>query len=94
MVRKILAATGKPESLLKTVEDRPGHDRRYAISSEKILTETGWAPKVEFEQGLADSVAWYRRNSGWVSRVRSGEYQTYYEKNYGQRDVELKRLVN
>ncbi len=94
VVRKILAATGKPESLLQTVEDRPGHDRRYAISSEKILTETGWAPKVEFEQGLTDSVAWYMRNSGWVSHVRSGEYQNYYERNYGRREAELKRLVN
>ena len=94
VVRKILAATGKPESLLKTVEDRPGHDRRYAISSEKILTETGWAPKVEFEQGLAESVAWYMRNSGWVSHVRSGEYENYYERNYGRREAELKRIVN
>ncbi len=94
VVRKILAATGKPESLLKTVEDRPGHDRRYAISSEKILTETGWVPKVEFEQGLAESVAWYMRNSGWVSHVRSGEYENYYERNYGRREAELKRIVN
>ena len=94
VVHKILMATGKPESLLKTVEDRPGHDRRYALTSEKILEETGWAPAVEFEQGLADSVAWYIGNSDWVSRVRSGEYQTYYEQNYGQRDAELKRLVH
>lgn len=94
VVRKILAATGKPESLLQTVEDRPGHDRRYAISSEKILTETGWAPKVGFEQGLAESVAWYMRNSGWVSHVRSGEYENYYERNYGRREAELKRIVN
>ena len=94
VVHKILTATGKPESLLKTVEDRPGHDRRYALTSEKILEETGWTPTVEFEQGLADSVAWYMGNSDWVSRVRSGEYQTYYEQNYGQRDAELKRLVH
>ena len=94
VVRKILAATGKPESLLKTVADRPGHDRRYAISSAKILRETGWAPQVEFEQGLADSVAWYMRNSDWVSHVRSGEYQHYYERNYGRREAELKRIVN
>lgn len=94
VVHKILAATGKPESLLKTVEDRPGHDRRYAITSEKILKETGWAPQVEFEQGLADSVAWYMRNSDWVSCVRSGQYQTYYEQNYGQRGAELNRIVS
>ena len=94
VVHQILTATGKPESLLKTVEDRPGHDRRYALTSEKILKETGWAPTVEFEQGLADSVAWYMGNPGWVSRVRSKEYLTYCEKNYGQRDAELKRILS
>ena len=94
VVRKILASTGKPESLLETVADRPGHDRRYAISSAKILRETGWAPQVKFEQGLADSVAWYMRNSDWVSHVRSCEYQHYYERNYGRREAELKRIVS
>ena len=93
MVKKILAATGKPESLLETVEDRPGHDRRYALSSEKIMRETGWSPQVEFERGLEMTIAWYRQNAAWVERVRSGAYRDYYAKNYEQRGAELSRLV-
>src|SRR5216684_4821282 len=63
VVRKILEATGMPESLIKTVEDRPGHDRRYALSSAKIMRETGWTPAVDFETGLAQTVNWYRENT-------------------------------
>lgn len=85
VVRRILAAAGAPESLIQYVEDRPGHDRRYALSSAKVMRETGWAPEVPFEEGLALTVEWYRRNRGWVERVRSGEYQAYYERNYGSR---------
>ena len=93
VVKKILAATGKPESLLETVEDRPGHDRRYALSSEKIMRETGWSPQVEFETGLEMTIAWYRQNAAWVEHVRSGAYRDYYAKNYEQRGAELSRLV-
>jgi dTDP-glucose 4,6-dehydratase len=82
VVRRILAATGKPESLMETVTDRPGHDRRYALSSEKVMRETGWRPQVSFEEGLAATIEWYRQNSGWVPRVKSGEYQEYYKQNY------------
>src|SRR5581483_2579148 len=71
VVREILRITGKPESLIRFVEDRPGHDRRYALSSEKIHRETGWRPAVGFEQGLEQTIAWYRDNPGWVARVRS-----------------------
>jgi dTDP-glucose 4,6-dehydratase len=85
VVHKILAATGKPESLIRYVTDRPGHDRRYALSSEKIERETGWAPRMPFEEGLAATVDWYRKNSAWVQRVKSGEYQKYYEQNYAGR---------
>jgi dTDP-glucose 4,6-dehydratase len=85
VVRRILEAAGAPESLIAYVEDRPGHDRRYALSSAKIMRETGWAPAVSFEEGLPLTVEWFRRNSGWVERVRSGEYQAYYERNYGSR---------
>ena len=92
VVHKILEAVGKPESLIRTVEDRPGHDRRYAITSEKVMNETGWAPRVDFESGLAAAVGWYRDNSAWVARVRSGEYRDYYEMNYERREAELKRL--
>ena len=87
VVRKILAATGRPESLISYVPDRPGHDRRYALSSEKLMRETGWHPVVDFEAGLARTVDWYRSNTDWVARVRSGAYREYYQRNYGQRTV-------
>ena len=93
VVRKILEATGKPESLMQRVEDRPGHDRRYAITSERLMKETGWGPQVEFEKGLAETVEWYKAHGEWVERVRSGEYQTYYERNYDRREAEIRRLV-
>jgi dTDP-glucose 4,6-dehydratase len=89
VVRRILAATGMPESLIERVTDRPGHDRRYALSSAKVMRETGWAPAMQFEEGLAATVEWYRTHSGWVERVRSGEYQAYYERNYGNRELLL-----
>ena len=85
VVRRILELTGKPESLIRYVADRPGHDRRYALSSEKLMRQTGWRPEVEFEAGLAETVEWYRNNQGWVERVRSGDYRTYYERNYSGR---------
>ena len=85
VVRKVLALTGKPESLIQYVTDRPGHDRRYALSSEKLMHETGWRPVMDFETGLARTIEWYRANAAWVARVRSGAYRAYYEKNYGGR---------
>ncbi len=85
VVRKILKATGMPESLMKTVEDRPGHDRRYALSSAKLMRETGWAPAMEFEAGLARTVSWYKENTAWVRAVKAGEYLTYYARNYENR---------
>jgi dTDP-glucose 4,6-dehydratase len=87
VVHKVLALTGKPASLIEYVKDRPGHDRRYALSSEKLMRETSWQPRMDFETGLAETIAWYRANSAWVSRVRSGEYRNYYERNYGGRAV-------
>jgi dTDP-glucose 4,6-dehydratase len=92
VVRKILAATGKPESLIEYVTDRPGHDRRYALSSAKLMRQTGWAPAVAFETGLALTLRWYQDNRGWAERVRSGEYQAYYERNYARRDALLSGL--
>jgi dTDP-glucose 4,6-dehydratase len=94
VVGRILAATGKPDSLIEYVTDRPGHDRRYALSSAKIMRETGWAPQVSFEEGLARTVDWYRRNPEWVARVRSGEYLTYYARNYANRQTELRTTLD
>ena len=87
VVRQVLAATGKPESLIRYVTDRPGHDRRYALSSEKLTRETGWQPRMGFQTGLHRTVEWYREHRPWVDRVRSGAYREYYEKNYGGRAV-------
>ncbi len=85
VVRKLLAAVGKPESLMRTVTDRPGHDRRYALSSEKIMRETGWKAQVAFEDGLRATIDWYRNNPAWIAHVKSGEYQSYYDRNYAGR---------
>ncbi|MBI5087032.1 MAG: dTDP-glucose 4,6-dehydratase [Acidobacteria bacterium] len=85
VVEKILDAVGQPHSLMTTVADRPGHDRRYAITTEKLERTTGWQARMPFEEGLAQTIAWYRSNPEWVARVRSGEYQSYYASNYGKR---------
>jgi dTDP-glucose 4,6-dehydratase len=87
VVRKILSAVEKPETLMQTVKDRPGHDRRYALSSEKLMRETGWRAEMPFEQGLRETIDWYRSNAAWTARIKSGEYQHYYERNYGGRAV-------
>lgn len=82
IVKTVLEILGKPESLIRYVKDRPGHDRRYAIDATKIHSELGWHPAIPFESGLAKTIAWYRANESWWRRVMSGEYQNYYEKNY------------
>lgn len=89
VVRMILAATGKSESLIRYVADRPGHDRRYALSSAKLMRETGWAPEVDFESGLARTVDWYKANTEWVRQVKSGEYLNYYARNYENREASV-----
>ncbi len=85
VIRRILSTTGKPESLIEYVADRPGHDRRYALTNAKLTRETGWEPVMDFDRGLAATIGWYRTNSGWVSRVKSGEYRSFYERNYANR---------
>jgi dTDP-glucose 4,6-dehydratase len=85
MTRLLLKILRKPETLIKYVADRPGHDRRYAIDCSKLKTELGWRPQVPLEQGLAETVHWYQTHQEWVAQVRSGEYLTYYERQYGQR---------
>jgi dTDP-glucose 4,6-dehydratase len=85
VVELILEALGKPRSLMTEVADRPGHDRRYAITTAKLEHASGWRAMVPFEEGLERTIRWYRGNSGWVARVKSGEYQRYYEKNYANR---------
>lgn len=89
VVDRILAITRKPASLIEYVKDRPGHDRRYALSSGKLMQETGWGPQMDFERGLQATVDWYRANQEWVQHVRSGEYLKYYAQNYENRNREL-----
>src|SRR6185437_16770257 len=79
VVQRLLGAAGKPESLMQMVTDRPGHDRRYALSSAKVKRVTQWKPEVSFEDGMRDTIAWYRAHPDWIARVKSGEYQRYYE---------------
>ena len=83
IVRRILDELGKPESLITHVQDRPGHDRRYAIDNTKITTMLGWAPVYTFERGMHETIDWYLHNQGWVDRVVSGDYLDYYSKMYG-----------
>jgi dTDP-glucose 4,6-dehydratase len=84
VVRRILELTGRDESLIEHVTDRPGHDRRYSLSSQKLRDELGWQAQVRFEDGLARTVDWYRDNEDWWRPIRSGEYREYYEKHYGR----------
>ncbi|HYP29923.1 MAG TPA: dTDP-glucose 4,6-dehydratase [Blastocatellia bacterium] len=85
IVSTLLDLLGKPHSLIKFVSDRPGHDRRYATDPSRIENELGWGPRESFESGMEKTVRWYRENSEWVARARSGEYQNYYERMYGGR---------
>jgi dTDP-glucose 4,6-dehydratase len=87
IVKAILKHLNKPESLIQFVADRPGHDRRYAIDDSKIERELGWVRTRRLEEGLAETIAWYRAHEGWVRDVQSGEYRTWYERNYGARKV-------
>jgi dTDP-glucose 4,6-dehydratase len=85
IIHRILKALGKPQSLISRVADRPGHDRRYALTNEKLTRETGWQPLMDFDRGLAATIDWYRTNRAWVERVQSGEYRHFYELNYARR---------
>ncbi|HEY8391745.1 MAG TPA: dTDP-glucose 4,6-dehydratase [Capillibacterium sp.] len=85
VVRLILQLLGKPESLIRFVADRPGHDRRYALAVDKIRGELGWEAQIDFRRGLAQTVAWYIEHRKWWSSILSGEYHDFYQRNYGYR---------
>ncbi|MCC6277735.1 MAG: dTDP-glucose 4,6-dehydratase [Oligoflexia bacterium] len=85
IVKKILNELKKPESLIKFVADRPGHDRRYAINSSKMKNQLNWEPKIDFSEGLHKTIDWYLKNDAWLRRVTSGEYLKYYETQYSNR---------
>jgi dTDP-glucose 4,6-dehydratase len=84
VLERILELSGRDESLIEYVTDRPGHDRRYSLSSEKLRSQLGWEPEVRFEDGLERTVRWYRDNEWWWEPIRSGEYRDYYERHYGR----------
>ncbi len=84
IVKLILKELGKPESLIKFVPDRKGHDRRYAIDPTKIKTRLGWEPETKFENGIVKTIQWYLDHQDWWEEIISGEYQNYYEKMYGK----------
>jgi dTDP-glucose 4,6-dehydratase len=84
VVKRILELTGRDESLIEHVRDRPGHDRRYSLSSDKLRSELVWEPQVRFAEGLERTVDWYRDNEWWWAPIRSGEYRDYYERHYGR----------
>ncbi|MCI0704360.1 MAG: dTDP-glucose 4,6-dehydratase [Planctomycetia bacterium] len=84
LTKLLLRLLGKPESLIRYVADRPGHDRRYAIDCAKAERELGWSPQVSFDAGLRETIAWYQANAEWVSSIKTGAYRAYYQKQYGK----------
>jgi dTDP-glucose 4,6-dehydratase len=93
MARRLLLATGKSESLISHVQDRPGHDRRYALTCEKIERDLGWRPAISLDDGLRKTIEWYRTNPKWLAEVRGGDYRTYYQKYYENRDSSLHAIT-
>ena len=84
LTHDILRLTGKPDTLIKQVKDRPGHDRRYSVDCAKVRA-LGWQPRHVFADALAETVAWYRAHEAWWRPLKSGEFKAYYERQYGQR---------
>ncbi len=93
LVRRILKLTGKSESLVSYVQDRPGHDRRYALNCKKIETELGWSPAISLGDGLRRTIDWYKSHGQWLAGVRSREYLSYYEKYYENRESSLRAIA-
>jgi len=83
IAKSVLAMLDKPDSLIRFVKDRPGHDRRYAIDPTLVESELGWFPQETWESGLRKTIEWYRTNIAWVERARSGAYREFYARQYG-----------
>jgi dTDP-glucose 4,6-dehydratase len=92
VVRAVLKLLGKPESLITYVKDRPGHDRRYAMDCSKIRREWGWQSEMEFGEGLAQTIEWYRSHQDWMHEIKDASYLSYYDRMYTHRDDTLSRL--
>jgi dTDP-glucose 4,6-dehydratase len=93
MAKRLIHILGKSETLLTYVKDRPGHDRRYALTCDKMEKELGWRPSIALEDGLRETIKWYSDNSEWMAGVRGGDYRSYYEKYYTNRDSSLHALA-
>ncbi|MGH9716957.1 MAG: dTDP-glucose 4,6-dehydratase [Candidatus Acidiferrales bacterium] len=93
MAKRLLKLMGKPESLLTYVKDRPGHDRRYALRCEKMEKHLGWKPSVSLEEGLRQTIDWYKGQAAWLAGVRDGNYRSYYEQYYENRDSSLRDIA-
>jgi dTDP-glucose 4,6-dehydratase len=93
IARHLLRLTGKPDTLLTYVKDRPGHDRRYALNCKKMETELAWKPAISLEDGLRQTIEWYKANGNWIADVRAGEYLSYYQKYYDHRDSSLHAIA-
>src|SRR5690606_32272216 len=85
LTRLLLRLLGKPETLIRYVQDRPGHDLRYAIDCSKAERELGWTPRISFERGLGETIQWYQDHADWVRHIKSGAYREYYDQQYGGR---------
>lgn len=92
IARTLLRLIDKPETLLSYVKDRPGHDRRYALRCDKMEKDLGWKPAIPLEEGLRQTIDWYKANDKWMAGVRDGEYLSYYDKYYENRDSSLHAL--
>jgi dTDP-glucose 4,6-dehydratase len=91
VTRFLLHTLGKPESLIRHVEDRPGHDRRYALTNDKIRAELGWEPQHSFEDAMTETVRWYQDNEWWWRKIKTGEYLEYYKRQYAERLAAAKK---
>lgn len=90
VTKMILELLGKPESLIKHVADRPGHDRRYALTNDKLRTDFGWEPSTNFEEAMRETVEWYVNNDWWWRKIKSGEYLDFYKRQYADRLADAK----
>jgi dTDP-glucose 4,6-dehydratase len=93
MAKRVLRAMSKPETLLSFVKDRPGHDGRYALDSTKAEEELGWRRTISLDEGLRRTIEWYESNHDWLASVNAGEYRSYYEKYYENRDSSLRAIA-